>query len=548
MFLSKIMIFFTFLFVLTHCAQKESDVKFVALEQDKRKNQTQRELVAFDSDNFLIHDLDDGITVQLVLDDCVDEDAAKDFVERAIFTWMDLFQEAIDEGRVSPSEPIKREVEFVGNWSITEDFELYLKCEEGRAFFHGGLDVGVSPWIHLYIGKTEYYAAGNEFLDGKFSMSTLLHELGHAFGLGDTYILDSDGSPTSSQSKHNVSTGGSDRTVGSQPLSLMNDSYNNLKPGEDEKAGMVWLYKYYVSKEITSLDECISGYYYEEATGGCLPGEPTPTPQPKQVDPDSQEPVVETNDQDPDIETDTSTETSTIDQKPVDTSPIEIPEEVICEKPTNIPTDAYNKENPRVMEAILKCLDKELLGASFYRAVCLKAPDHEKDHCIEHALSKYVLHYMDVPNVSKIIWRRAPEIKDYYFYFSVEGTAWMQDFARTKWNMQPITGTDNNSDSSGDGTVTLNPPLMTAVTACVLNVRERPTTASSKMGRLAVGYKPTIQGRNRYYYMVDARQEVDGVFWYRIHSNDTDVSNGWVHGGYIWTSLSSQDPVFPNCN
>ena len=69
---------------------------------------------------------------------------------------------------------------------------------------------------------------------------SLAHELGHAFGMGDTYARG-----------RLVSTGGLDRTEGQQPSSIM-----ALLPGlqrprpfpylkEDDKRGLIWLYKYY---------------------------------------------------------------------------------------------------------------------------------------------------------------------------------------------------------------------------------------------------------------------------------------------------------------
>ena len=60
----------------------------------------------------------------------------------------------------------------------------------------------------------------------------LTHELGHAFGLRDTYILP----PL-------PSTGGLERTAGRQPAAIM--SAMLAKVSDDDSNGIIWLYKYY---------------------------------------------------------------------------------------------------------------------------------------------------------------------------------------------------------------------------------------------------------------------------------------------------------------
>ena len=61
----------------------------------------------------------------------------------------------------------------------------------------------------------------------------LAHELGHAFGMDDTYVL----------LPPQPSTGGLARTGGQQPASLM--SAMLAKVSGDDRNGIVWLYKYY---------------------------------------------------------------------------------------------------------------------------------------------------------------------------------------------------------------------------------------------------------------------------------------------------------------
>lgn len=64
---------------------------------------------------------------------------------------------------------------------------------------------------------------------------TLVHEVGHAFGLEDTYTRN-----------HLVSTGGIATTMGKQPSSIMAVIRNHISPftlGEDDKNGILYLYK-----------------------------------------------------------------------------------------------------------------------------------------------------------------------------------------------------------------------------------------------------------------------------------------------------------------
>lgn len=68
---------------------------------------------------------------------------------------------------------------------------------------------------------------------------TLVHELGHAFGMGDTYVRD-----------RHVSTGGLASTQGKQPSSIMSGLSRADPPRpmpflqEDDRNGIIWLYKY----------------------------------------------------------------------------------------------------------------------------------------------------------------------------------------------------------------------------------------------------------------------------------------------------------------
>ena len=77
-------------------------------------------------------------------------------------------------------------------------------------------------------------------INNRSFLTILNHELGHAFGLDDTYIHG-----------NRPSTGGLSRTRGKQPSSIMADLPGLPRPRqapylkEDDKNGVIWLYKYY---------------------------------------------------------------------------------------------------------------------------------------------------------------------------------------------------------------------------------------------------------------------------------------------------------------
>ncbi len=105
-----------------------------------------------------------------------------------------------------------------------------------------------------------------EHWDHPSFMSILIHELGHLFGLGDTYS--GRGGPNPSRS-----TGGMDWTIGTQPASIMAMhlfyfGYDYIS--EDDLNGIVWLYKVY--HEGLPLKDCFfPNYKFEEKPAGCIP-------------------------------------------------------------------------------------------------------------------------------------------------------------------------------------------------------------------------------------------------------------------------------------
>ena len=100
-------------------------------------------------------------------------------------------------------------------------------------------------------------------------LSALTHELGHAFGLADTY----DKGYGIMQSR-----GGLDQTAGNQPASMMamTSGFRGETPitiGEDDRRGIVWLYKYFY-EDLASDDCFFPDYVFEEEPRGCIAKHP----------------------------------------------------------------------------------------------------------------------------------------------------------------------------------------------------------------------------------------------------------------------------------
>ena len=127
-------------------------------------------------------------------------------------------------------------------------------------------------------------------------MSSIVHEIGHAFGLTDTYV----GNNITGTDDFPISTGGLKETIGTQPPSIMSahlDVGRDItKLGEDDKRGIIWLYKYFFDGladdcflpdgsrrffpqecdyNFLAIDDCFfSDYVFEEYPPGCVPKYP----------------------------------------------------------------------------------------------------------------------------------------------------------------------------------------------------------------------------------------------------------------------------------
>ena len=152
----------------------------------------------------------------------------------------------------------------------TLDVEIVIRCAVGRSFAlrRGGR---VST-INLFRDVIQPTAERAVTSLRKYHKVVLLHELGHAFGLGDTYV------DQRNIFRYSRSDGGSRYTAGKQPLSIMNaiylvnsSFYRQYRLAADDVAGIRWLYRYYVERNLSSIRDCPTDFIYEASTKGCKP-------------------------------------------------------------------------------------------------------------------------------------------------------------------------------------------------------------------------------------------------------------------------------------
>ena len=140
------------------------------------------------------------------------------------------------------------------------DLLISFFCDLDKSHALVVADEAKAPYIKLHRGPrvTDQFA------------SVLLHEIGHCFGLLDTYLRNIG-------EEFRVSRGGLSLTIGHQPSSVMSN-LNYPKPAptrisQDDANGIVWLYKFY--HENLPLEDCIfPDYELEKSPDGCRPKYP----------------------------------------------------------------------------------------------------------------------------------------------------------------------------------------------------------------------------------------------------------------------------------
>ena len=162
---------------------------------------------------------------------------------------------------------------------IVDDFRYQLSADWNAA------DLGVIFHCHiaastafLSVGETPGINKRGDTHVTRTFMNVLVHEMGHVFGLQDTYLLHRD-------KGKGLDTGGLDRTRSAQPASVMSlniplftleraradAELHGLFPlGVDDINGIVWLYKHIYEGQ--PLKDCFfPDYEFEEFPVGCRP-------------------------------------------------------------------------------------------------------------------------------------------------------------------------------------------------------------------------------------------------------------------------------------
>ena len=213
-----------------------------------------------------VHDEHWDIAYTFFGEDCPPERHAQtkeleDAITLALQTWLQPLRE------IETEAPIVNEFRFQQLHEITlEDLEkpdmahldlvVIDYCKGGRSRVTG---IPNSPvLVHMREGTNINW----EYI------STLIHEIGHGFGLADLYV----GRPF----RPSVTKGGLDATVGTQPAAVMAMYLYGLTPSytsEDDINGIIWIYK--VTYEDLSPEDCLfPEYVLEEDPKGCVPKYP----------------------------------------------------------------------------------------------------------------------------------------------------------------------------------------------------------------------------------------------------------------------------------
>ena len=187
-------------------------------------------------------------------------------IEEAITTSLRAWLQPVRD--LNTGKPVVDDFRYVPNFEIKDEAELklydlriYFYCDFGKSSALVRADDSVSPAIKMHRGTR---------VNDQFAY-VLLHEIGHAFGLLDTYPRKIPGE------EFQVSRGGLARTIGHQPASVMsNINYPPPRPtrvSQDDANGIVWLYKFY--HENLALEDCIfPDYELEQSPDGCRPKYP----------------------------------------------------------------------------------------------------------------------------------------------------------------------------------------------------------------------------------------------------------------------------------
>ncbi|MGE0171960.1 MAG: hypothetical protein AB7T49_04210 [Oligoflexales bacterium] len=248
------------------CKSREnrgSGVKYITAAGDEEDKYL---LIHYVHDKFLVWDYGGP-------KDCANsKNITDEFVNDRISEWLNALSQAGKDGKVNLESPIIATPvnynKFADESATTIPRHLYVKfvCGNERSNYVRSKKL-VTMYPNMASKVDDSLPPGLGETVEQFLPNTMLHELGHAFGLADVYI-----------------EGDFDKAKGHQPVSVMsggldgNKSLKKINLTEDDIAGLIHLYNHYVlrTEELTTCpvgyvkDENPNGYRYDEQTRGCI--------------------------------------------------------------------------------------------------------------------------------------------------------------------------------------------------------------------------------------------------------------------------------------
>ena len=180
-------------------------------------------------------------------------------ITKALQVWLQPLRDM--ETKQPIVNEFRYELEPPGGALHWRDFDLRLRFYCGGPKGRSGAQVfDRAEWPPLV--KID---EGTDVNDPRFTF-VLIHELGHAMGLGDTYIRGGNWG----------TRGGLDGTSGTQPAAIMAFhvfAFTNQHLTQDDENGILWLYK--VNHEDLDPGDCFfPNYKFEAVPEGCVPKSP----------------------------------------------------------------------------------------------------------------------------------------------------------------------------------------------------------------------------------------------------------------------------------
>ena len=190
------------------------------------------------------------------------EEQLKETITKALQTWLQPLREQYPDREFTDDFVLVRLPDVAAcqdNFMPLRELDTRITFDcNGKGFSFAARSLGAAPDLCI---RTKEKAATDRVI-----VYTLEHELGHAFGMEDTYIRN-----------HLLSSGGLAHTMDKQPASVMAVNFRHvLFPpfglGEDDKNGIIWLYKYL--HEDQPAGDCFFSDYVAKGNGRCEPNYP----------------------------------------------------------------------------------------------------------------------------------------------------------------------------------------------------------------------------------------------------------------------------------